>query len=384
MAPGTIVPTRAAVLRGRVLNGLGTPLPGIVVSILSHPELGQTQSRSDGWFDLAVNGGGLLTVQYENAGYLPVQRQAQAPWQDLVVLPDVVMILRDTQATTVDLTASVPMQVAQGNLVTDADGTRQAALLIPQGTQAWVLQPDGSTQAVSTLTLRLTEYTVGPDGPKRMPAPLPPNSAYTYAIELGADEAIAKLGGKDVLLSQPVFFYVNNFLNFPVGIPVPTGYYDNSRGVWVTSDSGRIVKVLSITGGLAALDTDGDGLADNGVAWGSPTPSGCNWPHAMRPVPVCGASPCRISPPGTATGPLARHRARKPIKGRLHREEIRSQMNPTNVKALSSAVRTRPSARRCPWPGRCSRSITTATGCPAVRRPTAWTSPSAAPLFPPA
>ncbi|WP_337288533.1 RHS repeat-associated core domain-containing protein [Candidatus Methylomirabilis sp.] len=268
VAPGTIVPTRAAVLRGRVLNGLGTPLPGIVVSILSHPELGQTQSRSDGWFDLAVNGGGLLTVQYENAGYLPVQRQAQAPWQDLVVLPDVVMILRDTQATTVDLTASVPMQVAQGNLVTDADGTRQAALLIPQGTQAWVLQPDGSTQAVSTLTLRLTEYTVGPDGPKRMPAPLPPNSAYTYAIELGADEAIAKLGGKDVLLSQPVFFYVNNFLNFPVGIPVPTGYYDNSRGVWVTSDSGRIVKVLSITGGLAALDTDGDGLADNGVALG--------------------------------------------------------------------------------------------------------------------
>ncbi len=101
-----------------------------------------------------------------------------------------------------------------------------------------------------------------------MPAPLPPNSAYTYAIELGADEAIAKLGGKDVLLSQPVFFYVHNFLNFPVGIPVPTGYYDNSRGVWVASDSGRIIKILSITGGLADLDTDGDGLADNGVALG--------------------------------------------------------------------------------------------------------------------
>jgi len=265
VAPGTIEPTRVAVLRGRVLNGLGTPLPGVVVSILNHAELGQTLSRSDGMFDLAVNGGGLLTVTYETAGYLPAQRQVQAPWQDYVVLPDVVMVPRDMQATTVDLTAPTPMQVAQGSPVTDSDGTRQAALLIPQGTQAQVLLPDGSTQAVSSLTLRLTEYTVGADGPKRMPAPLPPNSAYTYAIELGADEAIAKLGGKDVLFNQPVFFYVDNFLNFPVGIPVPTGYYDNSRGMWVPSDSGRIIKILSITGGLADLDTDGDGLADNGL-----------------------------------------------------------------------------------------------------------------------
>ena len=268
VTPGTITPTRAAVLRGRVFNNLGTPLAGVVVSILNLPELGQTQTRSDGWFDLAVNGGGLLTVAYAKTGYLPAQRQMNVPWQDYAVLPDVVMIPRDAQATTVDLTASAPIQVAQGSPVTDADGTRQAALLIPQGTQAWVLLPDGNTQAVSTLTLRLTEYTVGPDGPKRMPAPLPPNSAYTYAVELGADEAIAKLGGKDVLLSQPVFFYVNNFLNFPVGISVPTGYYDNSRGMWVASDSGRIIKIMSITGSLADLDTDGDGLADNGVALG--------------------------------------------------------------------------------------------------------------------
>jgi len=268
VAPGTIEPRRAAVLRGRVLNSLGTPLPGIAISVLNHSELGQTQSRLDGWFDLAVNGGGLLTVAYAKTGYLPARRQVNVPWQDFVVLPDVVMIPRDAQATTVDLTASAPMQVAQGSPATDADGTRQAALLIPQGTQAQVLLPDGSTQAVSTLTLRLTEYTVGLDGLKRMPATLPPNSAYTYAIELGADEVIAKLGGKDMLFNQPVFFYVQNFLNFPVGIPVPMGYYDNSRGMWVPSDSGRIIKILSVTGGLADLDTDGDGPADNGVALG--------------------------------------------------------------------------------------------------------------------
>jgi len=30
---------------------------------------------------------------------------------------------------------------------------------------------------------------------------LPPNSAYTYAVELSADEAVVKIGGKDVLFS---------------------------------------------------------------------------------------------------------------------------------------------------------------------------------------
>ena len=47
------------------------PLPGAVISILDHPEFGQTLSRADGRFDLAVNGGGILTVNYEKAGYLP-------------------------------------------------------------------------------------------------------------------------------------------------------------------------------------------------------------------------------------------------------------------------------------------------------------------------
>ena len=43
--------------------------------VLNHPEFGQTLSRADGIFDLAVNGGGLLTVDYQKAGYLKVQRQ---------------------------------------------------------------------------------------------------------------------------------------------------------------------------------------------------------------------------------------------------------------------------------------------------------------------
>ena len=64
MAPGTIDPKRAAVLRGRVTDRSGASLPGVTLTVLAHPEFGQTLSRADGMFDLAVNGGGVLTLSY--------------------------------------------------------------------------------------------------------------------------------------------------------------------------------------------------------------------------------------------------------------------------------------------------------------------------------
>lgn len=229
VAPGTIDSKRVAVLRGKVLDRNNNPLPGVTITILNHPQFGQTLSRADGMFDMAVNGGGYLTVNYQKAGYLPAQRQVNVPWQDYVWLPEVILIQLDNQVTVIDLTSSEPIQVARGSVVTDEDGTRQATLLIPQGTQAQMFLPDGSTQPLTTLSLRATEYTVGPNGPKAMPAELPPSVCYTYAVELSADEALAngrKINGKEVVFNQPVVFYVDNFLNFPAGGIVPVGYYD--------------------------------------------------------------------------------------------------------------------------------------------------------------
>jgi YD repeat-containing protein len=260
VAPGTIVPRRAAVLRGTVLDRNGAPLPGVTIAILNHPELGQTLSRADGMFDLAVNGGGPLTVTYSKAGLLSAQRQLTVPWQDYAFVPDVVLIAADPQVTTVNLAATTPIQVARGSVQSDADGTRQATLLFRQGTQAQLRFADGSTQPLSTLSVRATEYTVGPNGPKAMPAALPPTSAYTYAVELSADEATA-LGATAVDFSQPVLHYVENFLGFPVGGIVPVGFYDRQVGMWIPSDNGRIIKVLSITSGMANLDLDGSGQA---------------------------------------------------------------------------------------------------------------------------
>lgn len=260
VAPGAIQPVRAAVLRGRVVAG-GEPLPAVTVRIADHPEWGSTRTREDGRFDLAVNGGGPLLVAYEKEGFLPAERPAEAPWQDYETLPDVTLLALDTRVTEVAVGEAAPAQVAQGSQVTDEDGTRVPTVLFPAGTGAELVLPDGSVRTLETAHVRATEYTVGAGGPAAMPAPLPPNSAYTYAVELSLDEAVAA-GAKDVRFSQPVYHYVENFLDFPVGSPVPAGWYDRGKRAWVPSENGRIIKVLGVAGELAEVDLDGDGAAD--------------------------------------------------------------------------------------------------------------------------
>lgn len=271
VAPGTIEARRAAVLRGKLMERDGQPLPGATVTVHSHPEFGQTLSRADGMFDLAVNGGGQLTLQFAKAGYINAQRQVDVPWQDFVVIEDVALVPYDTRSTVIDLTplcdvnmncVQRPIQVAQGNPVTDDDGTRQATLLVAPNTTVMMVMPDGTSQFIQQFTVRATEFTVGPNGPQAMPAQLPPTSGYTYAVDFSVDEAKAA-GAVDVRFDPPLPFYVENFLGFSVGIEAPLGAYDPVQAAWVASDSGRVIGIVSITNGMADVDVTGDGIADN-------------------------------------------------------------------------------------------------------------------------
>jgi len=207
-------------------------------------------------FDLAVNGGGLLTINYQKTGVLTAQRQVNAHWQDFIVAPDVILIPVDTQVTTVTANAAV-IQVARGSVVSDSEGTRRATVLFPAGTGASIVLPNGTLQPIGTLNIRATEYTVGPSGPKTMPAELPPNSGYTYAVELSVDEAMANVAGREVVFTQPVPVYLENFLGFPVGEIAPLGYYDRDRAAWVPASNGRVIKITAVSGGLATVDTVG-------------------------------------------------------------------------------------------------------------------------------
>ncbi|MCB1053965.1 MAG: DNRLRE domain-containing protein [Acidobacteria bacterium] len=313
VAPSTIDPRRVAVLRGQVFDRSGAVLPGVRISVLDHPELGTTKTRADGMFDLAVNGGAVVTLEYAKDGYLPVERQVDAPWRDWAFADDVVMLAYDASSTLIE-SGSIEAQVARGGVESDADGERQATLIFPAGTMAELELEDGTVLPLPALTVRATEYTVGPAGPQAMPGPLPPTVAYTYAVELSADEAEAA-GAASVRFNEPVYLYVENFLGFPVGEHVPLGYWDHRQAAWIGAPNGRVVEVLSAgTGGLAALDVDGSGTAADAATlaelgftdqererlaalytpgtqlWRSPiphlTPWDCNFPFAPPPDAV--------------------------------------------------------------------------------------------------
>ena len=263
VASGTIVPATMAVVQGQVLNKAGSALPAVTVTVVNHPEFGSTVTQGDGTFDMAVNGGQTLRLHYALTDYLPAERLVQAPWQDYVTASDVVLLQVDSQVTAIDLSSSGELQVARATPSTDANGTRQATLLVPPDTTATMTLPDGSTTPLTAMHVRATEYTVGTSGPSAMPATLPPTSAYAYAVELGADEAVSA-GATRLTFSQSLPFYLENFLGLPVGTSLPSGSYSPSVGAWVPSGNGIVLEVLSVSGGSASLDVNGDGVADTG------------------------------------------------------------------------------------------------------------------------
>jgi hypothetical protein len=106
---------RIAMLRGRVIDRDGAPLSVAKISVKGHPEFGYTFSRGDGLFDMAVNGGARLVLDYELSGHLPVQRSVQPGWQRYLVVPDAGMLATSSNTTTVT-TNSAETQVILGDV----------------------------------------------------------------------------------------------------------------------------------------------------------------------------------------------------------------------------------------------------------------------------
>ncbi|PZS04571.1 MAG: hypothetical protein DLM69_01740 [Candidatus Chloroheliales bacterium] len=256
LVPPGIAAERNSTIHGKVTDRASSPLAGVQISILKHPEYAPLTTDATGSFTMTVNGGGVITVNYSKTNYLPAQRQVFAPWQDDAWLPDVVLIGLDSHVTSVDF--AQPMEVARGSTNSDPDGQRQATLMFAQGTGATMMLPDGTRQPLPSMHVRATEYTVGSTGPKAMPGQLPQTSAYTYASNFTADEALAA-GATSITFTKPVVSYNENFLNFPVGNAVPAGYYDPGAGLWILDDNGRVIRILGVSGGLAILDVDGNG-----------------------------------------------------------------------------------------------------------------------------
>ena len=258
--PDAIERRRSAWLRGRVLDLQGNPLPGVLVTILGQEELGWTRTRADGWYDFVINGGGTVVLDFERPGYLPSQRTPPpTPWREGRVLDDVLLVALDPLVTEI-VGNSPTIQVAAGTPQVDEDGERTAVVVFPPGTTAEMVLPGGEREPLPVMSVRATEYTVGENGPAAMPGTLPPLSAYTYAVELSVDEAI-RAGAERVEFVEPVYFYVDNFIGFPTGTPVPVGSYDRSQGRWIGELNGQVLEILGVDSeGRAELDFWGDGV----------------------------------------------------------------------------------------------------------------------------
>jgi RHS repeat-associated protein len=282
--PGTINKLHITILKGRVLNSNLQPLSGVKVTILGEPELGYTFTREDGQYDMAVNGGGEIKVNFSKPGYLPAQRQISTSWATYANVDEVALLPIDKAAHLVDFTQP---EIVQGTSVSDSLGTRKPTLFFEQGTKANLVFTKynykiitgcsskysspvsskiipislDSLVEVKSVNVRTTEYTVGPNAELLIPTELPQTVAYTFAFELSADEMLST-GARDIRFDQPVSLYLENVMNFPVGLTVPMGCLNKQTGFWETSDNGKVIKILDTTGGIVAIDYNGDNIAD--------------------------------------------------------------------------------------------------------------------------
>ncbi len=265
VAAGALVPGRLAVVRGSVADSEGQPLGGARIRIVGAPELGSTRSRADGIFDIAVNGGAKVTVEISGPDWLAVHRRAAVEPNSFAWVEPAVLLPRSELVTAISLNGSGPLQVARSQAVEDASGRRAPVVFFPSGTQALALGADGNEVPLDRLGVRLTEFTVGERGPQAMPADLPASSAYTYAFELGVDEADA-MGARSVSFDRALPVYLENFLGFPAGTPVPVGYYDLEATEWQPEPDGVVIAIVAEAGGIAQIDLDGDGAAEGTAA----------------------------------------------------------------------------------------------------------------------
>jgi len=161
---------------GRVIARDGAPIAGASVSVLGQSAWGRVRTDARSEFMMAVRAG-TRTLDVSAAGYLPSQRTVSIAPESWESVGDFVIIPRDGASTSITLRADMA-QVHRANEVTDESGSRTPTLIFPPGVRARMTPPDRSVRDLTSLTVRATEYTVGPRGPGSMPGTLPPLSGY--------------------------------------------------------------------------------------------------------------------------------------------------------------------------------------------------------------
>ena len=150
---------RFSIITGLVEGRGGGSIAGVTVSIHSHPEYGSVQTDVEGRFSIPVNGTEVLTVVYEKAGLLTVQRKVDVPWNDIEVAETVTMIQRDPVSTQVMFTGSPgDVTVHQSSETVDEYGPRSATMVFTGDNRAYTLDELGNQVFYPIIDVRATEY----------------------------------------------------------------------------------------------------------------------------------------------------------------------------------------------------------------------------------
>lgn len=289
LTPGVIEPDKVAILHGKVVTNDGEPLSEVTITVAHHLEFGQTVTDCNGIFNLAVNGEEELIINYQKAGYLPLQRRAIPYSQKYVPINEIILIPMTSQSTQIDLNANIPMQavqnVVQNQLRSGSDNNKMlVTMLFPEENTANLMNSTNNEpgQPLGKVDVRITEYSAVPHENGKVP----PKTTYFYVAEftLDAEEKTAETDNTHFIqFTKPVSVYVDNFTDLPTGEIIPSGWYDYNKANWMTSENGSenglVVKILRISEGLAVLDIDG---SDNEASADSLKQLGITDPERQR------------------------------------------------------------------------------------------------------
>ena len=249
---------RFGIITGLIFSQDGTtPLEGVTVVIKDHSEYGSVVSDTAGRYQIATEASGIQIVDFYKTGYTPIQRRVTTRFNQIASTPKITMLEVDSKSTLINL-SNPAVQTHTSSTIDDERGERSATIVFDGVHSATVKNSDGSTYKLSHLNVRATEFST----PASMPATLPPTSAFTYCIDVTIDGV-----DKDAMVyfDNNVSFFIDNFLDVPVGTIVPVGYYDRKQSLWVSMHNGMVVRLLDSDndGIVEGVDTDDDGVADD-------------------------------------------------------------------------------------------------------------------------
>ncbi|XP_053203899.1 teneurin-m-like isoform X2 [Panonychus citri] len=83
--------SQVSVIRGQIISPSGNGLMGVRVGVVNDQYLGIVVSRDAGWFDIMVNGGSAVTLDFRRDPFKPIQRTVFVPWNQIVVIGQITM-----------------------------------------------------------------------------------------------------------------------------------------------------------------------------------------------------------------------------------------------------------------------------------------------------